>query len=59
MQQPTRKPHPKVVAGTVAGAAAVLVVGVLHRLGVDLTVEEAASLPVVFGAVGGYLKASA
>lgn len=52
----SRKPHPKVVAGGVAGAISLLLVGILRRAGVELDVMEAQALTVVLGAIAGYMK---
>jgi hypothetical protein len=52
------KLHPKVAAGTTAGAASVLIVWLLTQLGIDMPSEVAAALATVLSAAGGYAKAS-
>lgn len=50
------KVHPKVKAAGLAGACTTILIGVLHRLGVDATPEEASALTVVFAFVAGYVR---
>lgn len=50
------KPHPKVAAGTTAGAASIVLVFVLRELGVDVPAEVASALTTLLSAAAGYLK---
>lgn len=52
------KPEPKVLAGTAAGALAVLVVWVAGLFGLDVPAEAAAALTVLLGAGAAYLRTS-
>lgn len=53
----TLAPVPKVIAGTIAGAATVVIVWLLHQFaGVDLPAEVAAALTVLLTAGAAYLK---
>lgn len=56
MNEPTAAPSQKVTAATAAGAAAILTVFVLDRLGVDVGTEGAAAIATLFSFLGGYLK---
>ena len=44
-------------AGTLAGAVAVIAVGILTRAGVEVTAVEGGALAVIFAHVGGFIKA--
>jgi hypothetical protein len=57
--KPSRKQvHPKVIAGGIAGAATILIVGILDRVGVSVSVVEAQALTVLLSAAAGYAKAA-
>lgn len=55
----SRKPHPKVAAGTTAAATAILITWTLAQFGVEMPAEAGAALATVLGAIFGYLKAAA
>ena len=48
--------NPKIAAGTIAGALAVLLISALTRYGVDISPTEAGGITVLVNAVIGYLK---
>lgn len=50
--------HPKVQAAGTAGAASVLLVYVLARLGLDLPAEVASAITTLLAFAGGYLRAA-
>lgn len=52
------KPHPKVVAGTTAGALSIVLVWTLAQAGIDMPNEVAQALTVLIGAIAAYMKAS-
>jgi hypothetical protein len=52
------KLHPKVAAGSTAGAASILLVWVLAQAGVDMPDHVAQAVTVLLSALAGYLKAA-
>lgn len=50
--------HPKVAAGSLAGALTILLVYVASLLGVDVPPEVSSAFTVVVSAVAGYIKAA-
>lgn len=56
MNQGSAQPTPKVVATGVTGAAAIILVAVANKLGLDLPPEVAAAIVAVAAFVAGYLK---
>lgn len=56
MNQESRKPQPKVVAGGVAGAATIVLVYTLGQAGVDVPAEVASAITVLIGFAASYLK---
>lgn len=55
----SRKPHPKVAAGGIAGAASILIVFVLGQVGVDVPAEVASAITVLISGVAAYVKQGA
>lgn len=53
------KPHPKVAAGTTAGAASIVLVWLLGQAGVSVPPEVASAITTLLAFAGGYLKAAA
>lgn len=51
-----RAPRPKVVAGTVAGAATVIVVWLAGRFGLEVPPEVAAAVTTILAFGAAYLK---
>lgn len=56
MNQGSAQPTPKVVATGVTGAAAIILVAVANKLGLDLPPEVAAAIVAVAAFAAGYLK---
>jgi hypothetical protein len=54
-----RKPHPKVAAGTTAGAASIVLVWLLGEAGVTVPAEVASALTVLLSSAAAYLKVAA
>lgn len=56
MNQPDATPTNKVVAGSAAGAATVLIVFIAGQLGLEVPPEAASALTVLLGSAAAYLR---